>query len=215
MRCTGHLATRLCVGIVLLAPSWAMAMSKANKDRENAAKKACLLGDVEKGAEILADLYVETNDPTYIYNQGRCFEQNGKNDRALLRFKEYERKAKGLSDADLAALRKKIDELQAASPTPEPGPPATSTTPIPPSGIPAQPGTATSPATDEHGSDPLGITRAGPPPDLEASPPVYKRWWFWTGVGVLVAGGVVTGVLLSQKSAPSSPPCEGLGTCVP
>jgi hypothetical protein len=25
--------------------------------------------------EILAGLYVDTNDPTYIFNQGRCFEQ--------------------------------------------------------------------------------------------------------------------------------------------
>ena len=27
--------------------------------------------------------------------------------------------------------------------------------------------------------------------------PVYKTWWFWTGVGVVVAGGVVAAVLLS------------------
>jgi len=57
------------------------------ENREKAAKKACLLGEVTKGAEILADLYVETNNPVYIYNQGRCFEQNGKNDQAVLRFK--------------------------------------------------------------------------------------------------------------------------------
>jgi tetratricopeptide (TPR) repeat protein len=33
--------------------------------------------------------------------------------------------------------------------------------------------------------------------------PLYKKWWLWTAVGgVLVAGGVVTAVLLTQKSSP-------------
>ena len=31
----------------------------------------------------------------------------------------------------------------------------------------------------------------------------YKTWWFWTGVGVLVAGGVTTGVLLSRPAGPT------------
>ena len=31
--------------------------------------------------------------------------------------------------------------------------------------------------------------------------PVYKKWWFWTGVGVLVAGGVVAAVALSSGGA--------------
>jgi len=83
--------------------------------QERAAKKACLVGDVEKEVDILADLYVSTNNPTYLYNQGRCDEQNGKNDLAILRFKEYLRKANGLPAADEAAVRKKIDELAAAS----------------------------------------------------------------------------------------------------
>ena len=51
-----------------------------------------MLGDSKKGVEILADLYLNTNDPNYIYNQGRCFEQNGENEKAILRFQEYQRK---------------------------------------------------------------------------------------------------------------------------
>jgi hypothetical protein len=86
-------------------------------DRERAARKACLLGDVKTGTEILADLYLDTKDPTYIYNQGRCFEQNGQDDQALLRFREYLRKAKALTSADAEAVRKRIDDLQAATAT--------------------------------------------------------------------------------------------------
>ena len=39
--------------------------------------------------------------------------------------------------------------------------------------------------------------------DLEKRPPIYARWWFWTGVGVVLVGGaVITYALLSEKSAP-------------
>jgi len=42
------------------------------------------------------------------------------------------------------------------------------------------------------------------------SKPVYRRAWFWVAVGVVVAGGVVTGVVLANQS--SSGPGEGLTT---
>jgi hypothetical protein len=38
--------------------------------------------------------------------------------------------------------------------------------------------------------------------DPAKNAPVYTRWWFWTGVGVVVAGGAVTAAaLLTEKSA--------------
>jgi hypothetical protein len=38
--------------------------------------------------------------------------------------------------------------------------------------------------------------------DPQRNPPVYAKWWFWTGVGVVVAGGVVTtAALLLDKPA--------------
>lgn len=36
-----------------------------------------------------------------------------------------------------------------------------------------------------------------PPPPPPA--PVYKRWWFWTAVGGVVAGAVVTGAVLGTR----------------
>lgn len=58
------------------------------------------------------------------------------------------------------------------------------------------------------------LARAGTnaaPLKLEVSPgealtvrPVWKRWWFWTVIGAVVAGGVTTGaVLLTQEGAPT------------
>ncbi len=138
----------------------------------------------------------------------------------MLRFKEYLRKAKNLSPADSDAVLKKIDELQGpggkrgAEPVP-------TTTPAPaaqPSVAPAAaaPPTATVPPSAAVAAtpDPLGISQSAPPEPQE-SPPVYKRWWFWTGIGAVVAGGAVTGVLLSKKTAPKSPACDTGVACVP
>ena len=34
------------------------------------------------------------------------------------------------------------------------------------------------------------------------SEPVYKRWWFWTAIGVAVVGGTVAAIAASRKAAP-------------
>jgi hypothetical protein len=114
--------------------------------QERAAKKACLVGDTAKGVEILADLFVDTNEPTYIYNQGRCFEQNRMYQDAIGRFREYLVKAKRATPDEKADTEKHIADCQtylaeaeaakAASP-PTPGPP-----PPPFAGVPAGPSPA-------------------------------------------------------------------------
>ncbi len=44
-----------------------------------------------------------------------------------------------------------------------------------------------------------------PPPDKEPDDvtPIYKEWWFWTTIGVVVAGGVTAAVLLSREDEPA------------
>jgi hypothetical protein len=46
-----------------------------------------------------------------------------------------------------------------------------------------------------------------------AGEPIYKKWWFWTGVGVVVAGTVLA-IWAAYPS--SSNPCSGtgLGNCL-
>ena len=45
--------------------------------RERKARVECAAGNYQEGVRILAELWVATNDATFIYNQGRCYEQNG------------------------------------------------------------------------------------------------------------------------------------------
>lgn len=96
---------------VCLATSKAGAASVDAKVR--AAKKACLTGDPAKGVEILTDLFIDTNDPTYIFNQGRCFEQNSQFADAIGRFREYLRKAKSASAEYRMEAEKHIADCQA------------------------------------------------------------------------------------------------------
>jgi hypothetical protein len=72
--------------------------------RDRAAKRACLNGEPNKGVQILTDLFIDTKDPTYIYNQGRCYEQNSRYEEAIGRFREYIRKVSGTTDADKADI---------------------------------------------------------------------------------------------------------------
>lgn len=88
--------------------------AKPRDVQEKAAKKACAVGDFQKGVDILADLLVETNDPTYVFNQGRCYQQNNRWEQAISRFREYLRKAKGLSDSDTADVERQIADCEAS-----------------------------------------------------------------------------------------------------
>jgi hypothetical protein len=65
---------------ILLVGPFARAAGKKPKElpagkagQERAARKACLSGDYAKGVEILSDLFIDTKDPVYLFNQGRCF----------------------------------------------------------------------------------------------------------------------------------------------
>jgi hypothetical protein len=109
-------AWRSLKGLILLLPFLLVATvaQAGNREKqERAAKKACLSGDHAKGVSILSDLYVDTNDPTYLFNGGRCLEQNGQYEGAILRFREYLRKAKDANEAEKADAQKHIVDCQA------------------------------------------------------------------------------------------------------
>ena len=97
--------------LVALATTPALAANKQTQER--AARKAGLGGDYNKGVNILADLFIDTKDPTYIFNQGRCFEQNHRYEDAISRFEEYLRVPDAKLDAaDRASAEKHISDCK-------------------------------------------------------------------------------------------------------
>jgi VCBS repeat-containing protein len=102
--------------LLLAAPAWAQTRPKPDvrsDPRPTEAKAACVSGDVQKGVRLLGDLYVATNDAIWIFNQGRCYQQNGQTELALARFKEYLRKAKNADPEDIKEAQNYVKELEA------------------------------------------------------------------------------------------------------
>lgn len=104
----------------LFASQQTLAAAKAHTaasetKKEKQAKRACLSGDYQTGVSILADLFVQTEDPVYLYNQGRCYEQNVRYVEAGERFREYLRKAQDVTDKIRADVEKHIADCDAGA----------------------------------------------------------------------------------------------------
>ena len=114
------------VFLVLVAGSSTLAFAKSRPTQLSAdecgkaAKKACIKGDVGKGIDILGDLYVETGDITFVFNQGRCFQQNHRWEEALDRFNEFLRKARNLSQNEKDEVDRYIADCQSHLPAAQP-----------------------------------------------------------------------------------------------
>lgn len=122
--------------------------------QERSARKACLTGDAAKGVSILADLFLATKDPTYIFNQGRCLEQNRKYEDAIARFQEYlvvaesvlSREDREAAEKHIATCKENLAQergISSATTSPQPfAPPASPPAPAPeprPTPEPSQP----------------------------------------------------------------------------
>jgi hypothetical protein len=107
VRCGTAAALLLC----LTAKAWA---APADDDaRAGEAKKLCAAGQVTDGVAILAELFARTGDVDYVYNQGRCYQQNNRPDESIARFREYLRRARGLSTQERSEVETFLKELEA------------------------------------------------------------------------------------------------------
>jgi hypothetical protein len=96
--------------LALLAP----VRPVAEDPRAVEARRHCAAGRVEPGIELLARIVAETGDPNAVYNQARCYQQNGRAEEALARFQEYRRLTPELPAAERAQVDSHIRELEAA-----------------------------------------------------------------------------------------------------
>jgi hypothetical protein len=182
--CLGPLPPRLLLaGLSLLAASGAGLREARAQESDDArrieARAACAAGQVEKGIGILARLFAETGDYTWVYNQGRCYQQNGRAAEAINRFREYLRRAQGLSAEDTREVQGFIRELEQA----EAAKPAGS----------SSPSLAPPPVTSSPAASPSVATTSPPRRDEGTGE------WSWqkkAGLGALIGagGGLAMGV---------------------
>jgi hypothetical protein len=179
----------------------------SSRRTERLAHKACLSGNYQKGVEILSDLFLSTKDPVYIYNQARCFEQNGRCEEAIHRFREYLRKAKKASDEEKAEAARHIADCQAlvdSKPAADP-PPKTEPAPKPvqqPAPVVAQE-VAPAPALQTHPAPAIVPVATNPRLDQPQEPsPSPGRGLRIAGIacGVVGGGAIATAVYFYTRA---------------
>jgi hypothetical protein len=144
--------------------------------RPRQALTACASGDVARGVAILAELYAETHNPSFVFNQGRCYQQNGQLEPAAQRFREYLRVGKNEPAGDQLRAEGYIKEAEEGLARGRGRPPAKPAAAAP---------TAVSAPRPEPGAEPaIGLVELPPPA------PDHRRALRVAGIA-LGAGGVV------------------------
>jgi hypothetical protein len=202
----------LIVGLVATA---LIGTAHAVDTREIEARKAYAAGRYKEAVDLYSNLYASTLHPTYLRNIGRCYQNLEDAQLAIQSYREYLRKANVTAAerrevegfiAEMEALKKR-QELAAApaattmTPTAPPDAVPAPAAPAPSAAAPATP--SPSPSLAPSSSSSVDLTARSPEPD-PPSTPLYTRWWFWTVVGLAVAGGGAALYLTRDGSGPST-----------
>ena len=178
----------------------ASAYAASRQAQERTARKACLSGDYTKGVSILSELFVDTHDPTYIFNQGRCFEQNRRYEDAIARFQEYLRAGTNLGTSDRASAEKHISDCQdlLAKQTGQTGLPAATQAPAAPvqAPIPQQSSAAPPPASGTPMPVPVVLQQMQPQPASASGSGLRTAGIVTASIG---GAAVIAGVIFNLK----------------
>jgi hypothetical protein len=170
----------------LLAALVGTARGQDRRDVE--ARDLFVAGKYRQALEVYQDLHARSRHPTYLRNMGRCHQMLRQPDPAITHFREYLRQAGDLTTQERAEVEGYITEMQ---------------------GLRAVQASAAPPA----GPAPAAGTVSNRSSSAETAP-VTRKWWFWTGLGALVAGGVITAIALSGNRS-NRPPCPSDTLCPP
>ncbi|HEY2731518.1 MAG TPA: tetratricopeptide repeat protein [Polyangia bacterium] len=170
--------------------------------------------DLGKFGDALADYqsaYEAKPLPGFLFNIAQCYRNMGKFERARFFFRRYlalEPHAPNRWRVEelIAEMSKQLETQAAAPPAPavEPKP-----VEAPPVVTPLAPARAAAPpplpaAVRDEGTPtiPTGavavVTSPAPSATQLGPQPLWRKWWFWTGVGAAVAGGIAATFFLTR-----------------
>jgi len=200
------------VMMTMAAPAHA---AKGDNATEMKAREAFAAGRYDDALELFAKLYAQTLNPIYLRNIGRCHQKMRQPEKAIDKFNEYLAKEKKISADERKEIDGYIKEMetlrdeQARQNTPPPPPnPNPPVTPINAGNNPPPPNYNYYPPPPPPQTGTTSGTLVAQPQPLQEDAPIYKKWWFWTGVGALVVTTVIVAVVLS--SGTSRPECTAL-----
>jgi tetratricopeptide (TPR) repeat protein len=181
----------LCCLIFLSPIAFADDVSEARNHYQRATNHFAV-GEFTKAGEEYQAAYKLKPDPALLFNAAQAFRLGGDSKRALVLYRNYLSFYPNESNAE--EVRVQIEKLRTAiesEPVPAPA---------------AEPPRIQSSPTSSPEAGPLAVQ------SKPARRPVYKQWWLWTAVGVVVAAGVTTGVVLGTRSSWSNAPEFGPGS---
>lgn len=145
------------------------------------AQKHFAVGEFHEAGEEYQQAYKAKPDPALLYDAATAFRQSNEPERAIVLYRNYllfypDQPNVGEVRARIAELRQRVNEpKQAKEPT------LSATPSIAPSAPEATPTTDSAASTNASAATAVAETP-------RAKSPVYKKWWLWTIVGVVVAG---------------------------
>ncbi|HJX66990.1 MAG TPA: tetratricopeptide repeat protein [Polyangia bacterium] len=175
-------------------------------------------------------------------NLGACYYYLHRPEPALSNLREYLQREQDITPEDrrevetwIAEMEKLRSQMAATSKTPVVSPaapslagPAAAPPPVPSSAPSAahlpippvvEPAPASPPSLDDSGKsavreEALDVRQKPAEQVGAAAPESGSRWWLWTGIGAVVAGGIVTAVLLSTRSPGRDGSCSPGLNCI-
>jgi hypothetical protein len=218
------------------------ASAEGNKSAARAewrqANVAYNLGHYDEAAKHFEAAYTLIQDSAFLFNVAQSYRMGGKLDQALDRYRAFLRTSSAdaanreTAERFIAEIKRKLEEEKTAAPIAPPPPAAPGKEAAP--GAPVA--TIAPPPAERPVAGPGGAAPLPAPPNaipiavpvestttLTSAPvapepagvdqPIYKKWWFWTGVGAVVVAVTVTAIMWPQSS---SNPCSGtgLGSCL-
>ena len=225
MRWVAGAGLALLLGVAAVPPEAVAAPGTANdRQTEIDARQAFAAGRYDEAIELFAKLYAQTLNPIYLRNIGRCHQKKRQPDKAIDAFRDYLAKGRGITAAERKEIQGYIREMEelrdeeakrAQTPQQQP-PPAQQAPPVqplgtqpPPSGDPGQPPPQPLALTAPPPADAPAATAVSPAP--ARSKPFYKRWWFWTIIGVAALGTLV--VVSEASKGTTRPDCPFNARC--
>jgi tetratricopeptide (TPR) repeat protein len=150
------------------------------------------VGEFADAANEYESAFKLKQDAALLFNAAQSRRLAGQNEKALVLYKNYLQlypKAKNVAD-----VKEQITKLQEAITAAESAKTAPPTNTVEPSNVPPPAETHTEPAQQQAQTQP-------PPPETKPEKtPIYKKWWLWTIVGVVVIAAVVIPVAIIESS---------------
>jgi tetratricopeptide (TPR) repeat protein len=185
---------------LLLASATALAADDAKAHYQKATAHFAV-GEYHDAALEYEEAFKLKQDPAILFNAAQSFRLAGENQQALLLYNNIIKLYPGTQYA--RDSKERIEKLAQATTAPPPAMPPP-VTPIPPTvPVVVAPPPAIEPAAPPTGASATVIS--SPPPSTNEAHPVYTRWWFWTAVGVVAAGAVITAIAISSSGGSAGP----------